>query len=124
MNKPKSIEEWKEIIATARNSGLSDKDWCLENNVSINSFYYNVRRLRRNACEVPATTAKPVSAAQAVVPLEIIDDSCTVGDYLTSESYPAKPICINCKGLSVFISNHASQAVITAVIQALKDESC
>lgn len=34
MNKPKSIEEWKEIITTARESGLSDKDWCLANDVS------------------------------------------------------------------------------------------
>ena len=46
MNKPKSIEEWKEIITTARESGLTDKDWCMANDVSINTFYYNVRRLR------------------------------------------------------------------------------
>ena len=46
MNKPKSIEEWKEIITTARERGLTDKDWCMANDVSINTFYYNVRRLR------------------------------------------------------------------------------
>jgi len=37
MNKRKSVEEWRQIIETARNSGLSDKDWCLENDVSINT---------------------------------------------------------------------------------------
>ena len=124
MNRPKSIEEWKEIITTARSSGLSDKDWCLENNVSINSFYYNVRRLRRNACEVPTTTAKPIPVTQAVVPLEIIDDTYGSDNVSASEFSLTKSISINCMGLSVSISNHASDAVITAVIRALKGEAC
>lgn len=123
MNKPKSIEEWKEIITTARTSGLSDKDWCLANDVSINSFYYNVRRLRRHACEVPETSGKHTSVPQAVVPLEIIDEVNSPEIELLSDR-TATPININCKGISVSINNNASKDLITSVINALKGGTC
>ena len=65
MNKPKSVS----IIEAARSSGLTDKEWCLANGVSINTFYYNVRRLRNMACSVPKHTDRHKSLPQAGVPL-------------------------------------------------------
>jgi len=91
MNKPKSIEEWKEIITTARESGLSDKDWCLANDVSINTFYYNVRRLRHHACEVPEPVAQNVSLQPKVVPLGISFYCCLDNHRKIHEACPALP---------------------------------
>ncbi len=116
MNKPKSVEEWRQIIETARNSGLSDKDWCLENDVSINTFYYNVRRLRFHACTVPAPSDKHLSPAQAVVPLEIVDDTV---DRINTKA-ETTVISINCNGLEINISNNASVDIIKAVVGAAK----
>ncbi len=120
MNKPKSVEEWRRIIDKARSSGLSDKDWCLAHGVSINTFYYNVRRLRRNACAVPEAVGKYSSSPQAVVPVEIVDD--------TSMSTPEKDltaaISINCNGLCISISNTASPTIIKAVLCATKEALC
>lgn len=122
MNKPKSIEEWKDIITTARTSGLSDKDWCAANGVSINSFYYNVRRLRKHACEIPVANNSHVAAPQAVVPLEIVDEI-SQSEVYSSNDDPT-PISINFNGISVSVSNHAEPAVISAVVSALKGISC
>lgn len=45
--------EWLDLITVCRQSGLSDKAWCLENNISPSSFYNAVVRLRKKACEIP-----------------------------------------------------------------------
>ncbi len=94
MNKRKSVEEWGQIIESARNSGLSDKDWCLENNVSINTFYYNVRRLRLHACAVPTSTVKHITPVQDVVPIKIVDDA---KDRIYTKA-ETTAISINCNG--------------------------
>ena len=96
MNKPKSIEEWKEIITTARESGLTDKDWCMANDVSINTFYYNVRRLRMHACEVPVAMPQQTQLQAKVVPLEIINDPDCVSN--SPSNHQATSISINCNG--------------------------
>lgn len=121
MNKPKTIEEWKHIIEEARSSGLSDKDWCLAHGISINTFYYNVRRLRHNACSVPEATGKYVSSPQAVVPIEIVDDATTQN---TSESDLTTAISVNCNGFSIGISNTATPAIIKAVLFAARESLC
>ena len=121
MNKPKSVEEWSRIIEEARSSGLSDKDWCLANGVSINTFYYNVRRLRHNACVVPPTKGDYITPKQAVVPVEIIDDS-KVSDL--SETDLPTVISINCNGINIGISNNAAPTLIKAVLQAARESSC
>ena len=35
------------MIQECRSSGLTDKDWCREHGVSGNSFYYNVKKLKK-----------------------------------------------------------------------------
>ena len=118
MNKPKSIEEWKEIITTARESGLSDKDWCLANDVSVYTFYYNVRRLRRHSCEVPATASQHKQLQNKVVPLEIVNSQDDLSP--TSLNQRTTPISINCNGISVSIENSAAPDAIQAVVKALR----
>ncbi len=49
----RSIEEWQSLISEARQSGLSDAEWCRRNNISRHSFYSAIKRLRKHACEIP-----------------------------------------------------------------------
>ena len=37
-------EEWFQLIQECRTSGLSDKEWCRQNNVSLSNFYYHIRK--------------------------------------------------------------------------------
>ncbi|MFR2684824.1 MAG: IS66 family insertion sequence element accessory protein TnpA [Roseburia intestinalis] len=44
-----------------RTSGLSDRQWLEENNVSSPTFYYHLKQLRKKACEIPASTFSSTS---------------------------------------------------------------
>ena len=44
---------WLERITQCRSSGLTDRQWCIENGIPVSTFYYHVRALRKKACEIP-----------------------------------------------------------------------
>ena len=134
MNAYKTTDEWRTIIETARASGLSDRAWCIANNVPSSSFYYNVKRLRMQACGVSGQKNELLpQIPQQVVPLEIIDDPETPNvletNALTQVTYHANAdqhtlISINLNGMNIEISNSASADQIKAVITALGEALC
>ena len=50
------MQNWASIIKARQDSGQTTKDWCSENDVSINSYYYWLRRLRKAALDIHAET--------------------------------------------------------------------
>ena len=140
MGKGKSLEEWQKIIRTARESGLNDKEWCIENDVNVNTFYYNVKRLRKLSCEPPRQKWIPEvkeEHLQPVVPIEIIDEPMESSDYTESQMTPeldthdysdseeqSPVIQINGYGLQISISNKASDHLVEALVGALGGQIC
>ena len=53
MSTTSNDEHWLSLIIQCRPSGLTDRQWCIENGISVSTFYYHVRALRKKACEVP-----------------------------------------------------------------------
>lgn len=45
-----SVEEQYRRIMECRKSGLSDHQWCLNNDINPGTFYNWVKRLRKNGC--------------------------------------------------------------------------
>ena len=45
------LKQWTSIIHECRNSGMTARAWCLENNVNEKQFYYWQRRVRKNTLE-------------------------------------------------------------------------
>ena len=45
------IQQWREIIKSRAESGLSINDFCEENNLSLNQYYYWLRKVREAAIE-------------------------------------------------------------------------
>ncbi len=43
------LSQWKQIIQNCRESGLSVKRWCSENNISEPSYYYYLKKFRELA---------------------------------------------------------------------------
>lgn len=134
MNPVKSTDEWRTIIETARASGLSDRAWCIANNVPSSTFYYNVKRLRMQACGVPAHAQELMPMMpQQVVPVEIIDDNMVSNELETNaltqatncsnEKQPAL-ISISFNGMTIDISDRASADQIKAVFTALGEALC
>ena len=73
-----STEEWMELITECRRSGMSDADWCRQNNIPTSSFYNAVCRLRKKACEIPVPSddtagriVNPAAGSPDVVPIRI-----------------------------------------------------
>lgn len=46
-------EHWSKLITQCRSSGLTDRQWCIENGIPVSTFYYHIRALRKRDCEVP-----------------------------------------------------------------------
>ena len=44
------VEEQYRLIMECRQSGLSDHQWCLNNDINPGTFYNWVKRLRQNSC--------------------------------------------------------------------------
>lgn len=59
------LQQWREIIRQRGESGLSVKDFCLQNNLSKNAYYYWLKKLREAAIvEHPATFAELIPAQE------------------------------------------------------------
>lgn len=70
-------DEWLAIINQCRSSGDSDRIWCQEHHITLSTFYYQIRRLRKKACCIPEPV-KSAGRAQEVVQI----------DFDTQERYP------------------------------------
>ena len=75
-------QEWLDLIQECRTSGLTDKAWCEQQHIQRSNFYYQIRRLRKKACEIPDN---PVSSCQEHHEVVAIDFS-------IPESFPEKNV--------------------------------
>ena len=66
-NKRRTDEEQLSLIQQCHSSGLSDRVWCEQNDISINTFYNTVTRLRKKSCMVPETI-RPTSDGLLYMP--------------------------------------------------------
>ena len=53
------------MIQQCRSSGFSDRVWCEQNDISINTFYNTVTRLRKKSCMIPETDRLIVDTSEA-----------------------------------------------------------
>ena len=44
--------EWLSIINTCRSSGLSDHEWCMNNDIAPSSFYHAIDRDRNSQMSI------------------------------------------------------------------------
>ena len=63
-----------QLIQECRTSGLSDREWCSQNGIPVSTFYYHIKRLREQACDIPASVSRKAAVRQEVVRLDIIDE--------------------------------------------------
>ncbi|MCD7737205.1 MAG: IS66 family insertion sequence element accessory protein TnpB [Lachnospiraceae bacterium] len=126
----RSDNDWLHIIQECRQSGMSDSNWCEQNNISINSFYNAVTRLRKKACDIPmrnkTACAMDLTSRQDIVQIDICPDSCPGTDApavpLTSGMYLDNPhtIELSMDGIHLKISNSADPALLGQVIRLAK----
>ena len=111
-----SQEHWLNLINECRASGLTDRQWCIQNGISVSTFYYHVRTLRKKACILP----EPAGAAaqkQEVVPIPLWETQTQASDTVPV-SMPS--VCLEMQGIHVEIHEQAGVDVIRNTLLALR----
>lgn len=129
-----SRDERLKIIEECRHSGLSDSEWCRQNNINPSTFYMWVSRFRKQgvgkqllerAADVPE---KPVT--QDVVPVSIVSDP--PDGHLPSSAMPrmnqdhdsSDDIEVNMNGVIVRIGRNTDSDFILRVLRSVREVVC
>lgn len=103
-------EQWKQLISDCQSSGMRVDDWCIQNNVSRHAYYYWLRKIREEACELlPVQTEnnKPVEFAKLAV--------------TTPVSGTQAAIIVRLPYATVEVNEGTGQQTVEAVLLALKN---
>ena len=121
-NPRRTDKEWLDLIQECRSSGLSDNCWCQEHHIHTSNFYYQIRRLRQKACEIPEPVHSSFSGKQEVVPLSFEEPAvCPSSVQLKTDTIPDSVIKITYHSFQIEISNAADRETIFHTLSALQD---
>ncbi len=116
-------EEWMSLIRECRSSGLSDKCWCEEHHIAISNFYYQIRKFRKLACEIPEPMHPSPAKKQEIVQLSF--DNHSAGCLMQENppdvgSSPETAIRITIPGYQIEITNAAASETVFHTLSALQ----
>lgn len=105
------LANWTNLIQDCLSSGLSKKQWCLENQVNEKQFYYWQRRVREEVYKEQVSAAEPkqVTTFVEVPPLSKLEKPLL--------SNPSAQIRVN--GCTIEIADSASDIFIRRLLGAL-----
>lgn len=112
-------DEWLNIINECQTSGCSDKLWCQEHNITLSTFYYQIRRLRKKACCIP----KPVNSSvniQEVVQLDFTEQNTPLSSPEIRATKAETAIRITFRGIQIEITNAAANDTVYHTLSALQ----
>lgn len=126
-NPNKTPKQWLELITEARQSGLTDAEWCRRNSISIHTFNNAIRRLRKRACVVPSRADSELMDFTAPITQEVVKVG--IKQESSPTVYPSSPISvssdmqpaieISLSGAEIRIYNSASPALVSGLLSAL-----
>lgn len=120
-----SERRWFDLIQQCRTSGKSDAQWMQEHKIKSPTFYYHIKQLRKKACDIPKNSfSRQRKDAQEVVPL-FMDEAPSI---MTNNNLSASSsitgntsaVRLSIQGITVEITNSATQEVIKNTISALQ----
>lgn len=116
MSTTSNDEHWLNLITQCRTSGLSDRQWCIENGIPVSTFYYQVRALRKKACEVPKV-ADTAAQKQEVVQIPLWEMEQHPSD---TAALHTPSICLEMQGIRIEIHEQAGADVIRNTLLTLR----
>mgnify|MGYP003584586207 CR=1 FL=1 len=120
-NAGRTDQEWMDLIQKCRTSGLGDKDWCERHDIPISTFYTKITRLRKKACDIPATNHRVIRENQQVVPLRVINEVPeTYSNEIPSMNEVSPAVVLKVNGYCIEISNQAARDTILNTLSVLQ----
>lgn len=103
---------WAQMIKARQDSGLTIKQWCAENGINENSYYYRLNCLRKAALSQMPAVHKPAPPSGTVVQF---------GEVPVPEARPSTTISmrIRKKDSVIEISNDASEGILSLLREVL-----
>ena len=109
-------QHWLKLIIQCRSSGLTDRQWCIENGISVSTFYYHVRALRKKACEIPEAV-DAAAQKQEVVRIPLWEMEQHTSD---TAAFHMPSICLEMQGIRIEIHEQAGTDIIRNTLLALR----
>lgn len=118
------------LIMECRASGLTDHEWCLQNDIKPGTFYNWVKRLRQKGCsEIPDTLSDHSSNKQEIVKIEFPTPGTTVTTMSSVQDEINHPVQNGVMELSIAgtvlrIPNGTDPTLLRQTMHILKELSC
>ena len=120
------------LINECRQSGMTDADWCCENDIAVSTFYNWVSRCRKAAGDqIPEPNyghCEILRSKQDVVPIDIVPDHLPE-QHIASQIHQmnldnSHTIEVSMNDVIIRISNDANPALLTRTLRLIRETSC
>ena len=120
------------LINECRQSGMTDADWCRENDIAVSTFYNWISRCRETAADqiLPPNYGhlEAPRPKQDVVPIDIVPNHIPEQHAASQMQKPyidnSHMIEVAMKDITVRISNAADSVLLTRTFRLLQELSC
>ena len=112
------LKQWSQDLAEQKASGLTQKDWCTQNGISMNTFKYRNRKVRKASEETGSKYTGIVPAGKPKEPAsELQPFFARVNLNAAPETFSGISIC--CNDTRVNIAPDASDAHVRMILEVL-----
>ena len=134
-----TAEEQFRLVMECRQSGLSDHQWCLENDIKPSTFYTWIQRLKKKGySDIPGPArqnAYSPTPEQEVVRIDFTAPNSRVSSYAATMPYPSDGIVpeantmvptleLNVSGINLRVTNEVEPSLLMQTLQMLRGFSC
>jgi len=123
-------DEQFRLIMECRASGLSDHEWCLQNNIKPGTFYNWVKRLRQKGCtDIPNAMRAQVPHKQEIVKIQLAppekkETGLSLSQNQADQSLHNGVMELSIAGTVLRIPNGTDPFLLRQTLQILKELSC
>ena len=111
-----SIDYWKQVILAQQQSGLNAKEYCRQQDIKYNAFYYWLRKIREEIVEgMPQLKAEQAAETQFAVL-----SATTVTASVPVSKEPAS-LKLSCGPVVLEVTEQTSQALLMQTLACVKD---
>lgn len=114
------LEQWAKIIQECVSSGKLVNDWCTENNISRDKYYYWLRKVKLATGKAMSKRAYALEQPKTIDQPKIVPINPIAAEYVSAGNESVAAIIIKSNGLVLEIQNNASETIIERTLKVLK----
>jgi hypothetical protein len=111
-----SLASWKQIILAQQNSGLTAAEYCRQQNIKYNAFYYWQRKIREDFAASALQITKKDESAPEFATLATVTITTTV----QTATLPSM-LKLSCGPVSLEVNEQTSSKLLAKTLACIKD---